>query len=214
MYVWQRTITDAQGDIVPGARISVRRAEDGVLAEIFDDREGNLQKSNPFDADSDGFAKFYALPGLYDVSAVDSGLEREWVDELLGIRLVDLPDLSATVAAIAQPLIDESILAAIEAFEAANPDVDVLYVTANLTGSILPTGYSVSKPGPGGRYTVTVPAGAGSIAATGITIATGGNSAIVVEGTTTNSFTYTTWNAAGNSADSHAAFLFVKRLPA
>ena len=62
--VWQRTITDAAGNIVSGASIEVRKESDGALATLYADSAGS-GLSNPTTSDAGGVGRFYA--------AADSG---------------------------------------------------------------------------------------------------------------------------------------------
>lgn len=77
--IWQATIQNAQGDIVPGAQISVVDEGTGLLATIYSTRTGGAQV-NPFLAGSDGFAQFYAPAGTYRITAKNLSTleERVW----------------------------------------------------------------------------------------------------------------------------------------
>lgn len=70
--IWQATIQNEAGDIIPGAEITVTDEDTGLPATIFSSI-GGAAKSNPFFADSNGFAQFYAGPGTYRVNAEDTG---------------------------------------------------------------------------------------------------------------------------------------------
>ncbi len=74
---WQASITDAAGNVVPGAMVEVRR-EGGSLVQLYSDRAGTIAKGNPFAADSDGFAFFHAPGGAYRVRAYAGAFERIW----------------------------------------------------------------------------------------------------------------------------------------
>ena len=75
---WNRTIVDAAGNVLPGADITVTDERTGTLATLFDDRDGNDAKSNPFVADTNGFARFFADAGVYRVVAESGALSRTW----------------------------------------------------------------------------------------------------------------------------------------
>jgi hypothetical protein len=64
---WQRYITDGE-DVIPGADVEVRRESDGALATIYSD-PGGTSKSNPFQSDAEGLARFYAAAGRYKITA-------------------------------------------------------------------------------------------------------------------------------------------------
>lgn len=92
--IWQATITDQSGNILPGAEVTVVNETTGLSATLFSTRTGTA-KSNPFFADANGFAQFYAAPGLYRITATSSGTgtTQTW-------RYVRLVDVSTTAEAI------------------------------------------------------------------------------------------------------------------
>ena len=90
--VWQATVTDDTGDVLPGAQIDVVIESTGTDATLFSNRAGTTSLSNPFFADSEGFAQFYTEPGAYRITATASGggTTRTW-------RYVSLFDFDANV---------------------------------------------------------------------------------------------------------------------
>ena len=70
--VWQATIQNAAGDIVPGAEITVIDEGTGLNAVIFSSKAG-AALTNPFNADAGGFSQFYSGPGEYRITAFDIG---------------------------------------------------------------------------------------------------------------------------------------------
>jgi len=67
--VWQSTIVNRSGDVQPNAQVEVRLESSGALAAIYADRDGNIPLDNPFNADENGFARFYAAGGAYKITA-------------------------------------------------------------------------------------------------------------------------------------------------
>src|SRR5690606_22682507 len=67
--VWQSTIVNRSGDVQPNAQVEVRLESSGALAAIYSDRSGSTPLDNPFIADSNGFARFYAAGGAYKITA-------------------------------------------------------------------------------------------------------------------------------------------------
>ena len=67
--IWQRTITDNQGNVIPGAEVLVVVEATGLPADIFSNRSGTTPLTNPFFTGTDGFAQFYADPGEYRIEA-------------------------------------------------------------------------------------------------------------------------------------------------
>ncbi|WIG51004.1 MAG: hypothetical protein OJF48_001921 [Afipia sp.] len=68
MAIWQATIVDGAGNVLPGAHIEVRtEAAGGALAPLKPNRDGSGTLGNPFDADAEGFAQFFASAGFYKI---------------------------------------------------------------------------------------------------------------------------------------------------
>src|SRR5690242_11806165 len=81
--VWQATITDAEGNAVPGASIRVTDADTDSLVILKPARDGSGTLANPFPADDDGFAQFYVAAGRYDIRVTHAGDVRTWADVVL-----------------------------------------------------------------------------------------------------------------------------------
>jgi len=81
--IWQQYITDGE-DVVPGADVEVRLESNGALATIYDDRAGNSTKSNPFQADAEGLARFYAAGALYKITATKDSFSSTFRNEPIG----------------------------------------------------------------------------------------------------------------------------------
>jgi hypothetical protein len=76
---WQATIQDEAGDILSGSKITVIVESTGLDAIIYSGRNGGAL-SNPFFADSNGFAQFYAEKGEYRIvgTHIPSGFSNTW----------------------------------------------------------------------------------------------------------------------------------------
>lgn len=94
--VWQRTIVDETGLVVPGAEVEVRHAEGGALAQLYQDRAGTQPLSNPVTADMSGFVRFFIEGGAYDITATGSGASRTWRFDATG-RLQEFDKVVAGV---------------------------------------------------------------------------------------------------------------------
>ena len=79
---WQATIVDDEGNVQPFASVEVRN-QDGAIINLFDAETGGNQISNPFDADNDGFARFYCDPQLVDIEATTASGIRTWDNVLI-----------------------------------------------------------------------------------------------------------------------------------
>jgi len=150
LFVFQRSAVDSSGDVLTDARCEVRRAEDNVLADIFEDRDGLTQKSNPFFVDDEGFARFYAAAGLYTVRAFTGSFERILENVLLGVRLEDMPDLTPLVTPIIEALI-EPVLEEIDEQIAAVPEIVKFSVSAGGLISDAPDGWTATTVSSGRR---------------------------------------------------------------
>ena len=79
--VWQRNIVTEAGDVIPDAEIEVFDAGSSSKPDLFSDPDGNSSITNPFNADSNGFARFYVSGGRYDIAVNGAVL---WEDVALG----------------------------------------------------------------------------------------------------------------------------------
>lgn len=101
--IWQATITDDNGNVLPGAEITVVNETTGLNAPLFSTRNGTL-KTNPFFATVDGFAQFYAAPGLYRITATDGGTGT--TQTFRYVRLVEVATPAEAIAGTAGVLPD------------------------------------------------------------------------------------------------------------
>lgn len=90
LYVWQRTITDGEGNVVPGAEITVQDQSSAELVQLYSDVDGNEGIGNPINADEDGFVRFYTGFGVYKITASSGESQRIWEDVRLGTTGDDL----------------------------------------------------------------------------------------------------------------------------
>ncbi|RKE73644.1 hypothetical protein DFP91_1538 [Pseudorhodoplanes sinuspersici] len=85
----------ANGDVVPNAQINVYREQGGARQALKADYDGLANKSNPFTADSSGYAFFHAPAGRYRIVATADGFSQEWRQVPLGTAAAfDIDDLS------------------------------------------------------------------------------------------------------------------------
>ncbi len=73
--VFQATVVNDSGDIIPSPVITVVIESSGLPATLFSDRNGTvpLGTGGVFTGGVDGFSQFYAAPNEYRVTADDSG---------------------------------------------------------------------------------------------------------------------------------------------
>jgi len=98
---FQRTFTDASGNVKPGLSVTVRRESDNGLAALFADAGSVTPKSNPFNTDANGHGSFYVVDGRYRIQATDI----DWRNE----DLVSQPDLAASIATNTAAILDRVI---------------------------------------------------------------------------------------------------------
>jgi len=91
--VWHGVITDLQGNVVPGAQVEVRSEVTGALVRLYEDRDGAAFKTNPFQADGQGQASFFAAGGAYRIIARSGSFERVW--RYVGIGTAQEADVEA-----------------------------------------------------------------------------------------------------------------------
>lgn len=96
MQKYQSTITATNGSVIRNVPVTVIK-EDGSLAEIFMDREGQVQAPNPLVTDSRGVFYFYAKNGRYSLRTAADGVQITDADTVL---LFD-PDETASDGPIA-----------------------------------------------------------------------------------------------------------------
>lgn len=75
---WHSVVQDANGAVVPLAKITVRNTETGALAKLYSARDGSAPKANPFTADENGQVFFFVAGGSYTVKAEFGSQERTW----------------------------------------------------------------------------------------------------------------------------------------
>lgn len=84
LFRWQAPVQDEEGNVVPGASVEVRFEGSGLLATLYADKAGLIPLGNPFTADDNGAAVFYAAPGFYRITATSGFLITEARDANVG----------------------------------------------------------------------------------------------------------------------------------
>ncbi len=75
---YEQTLVDEAGNILTGARVTVRREASGTpLANIYADRAGANPLQNPISVGEDGLVAFYAAGGAYRISAERGSYSKE-----------------------------------------------------------------------------------------------------------------------------------------
>jgi len=69
-------VTNSSGDALAAASIEVRLESTGNLVSLFEDVDGNTGLTNPFNADSEGFFRFYVDDGIYKITATSGSNTR------------------------------------------------------------------------------------------------------------------------------------------
>lgn len=152
--IWQATITDDNGNVLPGAEITVVNETTGLNATLYSTRNGTA-KSNPFFATVDGFAQFYAAPGLYRITATDGGTGT--AQTFRYVRLVEVATSAEALAGTAGVLPDAAgVHAAFKQFglganSAKNVGTDFTILDSPLTPNgfyeVTSSGWTSAPPG-------------------------------------------------------------------
>lgn len=79
--VWERTITDAAGNVQTGVQVTVFQSDGATIATIYGQQSGGAAQANPFNTGSQTTAKFYADPGRYVIRVVKDGQTKEFWDQ-------------------------------------------------------------------------------------------------------------------------------------
>ena len=79
--VWERTITDAAGNVQTGVQVTVFQSDGATIATIYGQQSGGAALANPFNTGVQTTAKFYADPGRYVIRVVKDGQTKEFWDQ-------------------------------------------------------------------------------------------------------------------------------------
>ena len=91
--IWQASVVDEAGNVVPGATIDVVSEVTGLPVTLYDARTGGTNIGNPAFADVNGFIQFYTEPTRIRVTATGGAFTITWRN----IQLVE-PQESSTDA--------------------------------------------------------------------------------------------------------------------
>lgn len=80
---WQQFIVDAKGNILANAQVDVYLESNGARATLYSDAAGS-GLGNPFNADGNGLARFYAAAGRYRIVATHGVYTAEFRNEQVG----------------------------------------------------------------------------------------------------------------------------------
>lgn len=77
---WQATITDNKGNVIDQPTIQVWDEATGLVAQLRNDRDGFVPRSNPFTPQpgSGGYVFFHVAGGAYKIRASFGAFSREW----------------------------------------------------------------------------------------------------------------------------------------
>lgn len=112
--VWQRTIVDEKGNIIPGAEVEVRSYPGGSLITLYRGPDGEQIKSNPFRTGEDGFARFWAESQRAEIIAHGAGSTIRWIvdlinaDEVIGDAVTEATAAAAVAVSEAEAAADRA----------------------------------------------------------------------------------------------------------
>lgn len=133
---WQKTIVDERGNIVPWAVLIIRNESDQMPATVYRDRDGtDPYPTGQVVADGNGFAFFYAAPGLYRITSQTP--VADWRDVGIGAPFdpsETVPDASESARGIIQIATSAEAVAGESATKAVTPAAlaSVLAVNAGI----------------------------------------------------------------------------------
>lgn len=87
MEAWQATVQDEFGNAVFSPQITVYESDGVTLASIFN--EDGSPKENPFTGTLEGFAQFWAGPGVYKIRGANGGQTELWESDLGGLGVAE-----------------------------------------------------------------------------------------------------------------------------
>ena len=100
LIAWQATVQDDEGNVIVNPSITVRRASDDELADIFDGEGAALD--NPYTGTSEGFVQFFAQPGKYTIQGARGGsVTQTWTVDLSSPTGKQYPTRAEFVADVA-----------------------------------------------------------------------------------------------------------------
>jgi hypothetical protein len=104
--VWQRTVVDEAGNVMPLASVEVRDQVTSSLVQLYSNYALSSTIGNPITADADGFVRFYTAAGRYRIVATSGAQSRTWEDEVLGLdsALFEYSRTAAEIAASVTPV--------------------------------------------------------------------------------------------------------------
>jgi hypothetical protein len=96
--VWQRTIVDDEGSVIPFATVEVRSEGTGALVSLWSDRGGIVSISNPATADGDGFLRLFISGGAYRFDVTGGSFSQTLRYVPIGTaQELDIADLSGQI---------------------------------------------------------------------------------------------------------------------
>lgn len=75
LHIWQAFVVDLEGDVQPGASVTIKNQYTGATISVYSDSAGSAG-SNPITADSDGYAYAWVPCGLYRIEIGSGGSAR------------------------------------------------------------------------------------------------------------------------------------------
>jgi hypothetical protein len=101
LHVWQASIVDEDGTVIPNANVEVKLATSGAFAALYEDADGATPLDNPFVATT-GFARFYSRTNIYRVRSYKDANERIFEDVEVGPAIYrDTPEEIANLIVVA-----------------------------------------------------------------------------------------------------------------
>jgi hypothetical protein len=145
--VWQASITDEAGNIIPGASVSVHTESTGAVSALYADRAGSTPLANPFLADDVGFARFYVRAGAYRIEVTSGDYSATWRYNSAGL-LAELDYIDSdirTAGAACDGVTDDT--AAIQQFINSRDEIYFPAAEILVTSLTIPSGKKIRTAG-------------------------------------------------------------------
>lgn len=150
---WQANIVDAQGNVIPNALIEVHKESDGTPAACFSAKDGTGALGGSFNADANGYVRFYVAGGYYRIDVTSgafsqtfrdvgisnvTGFDREDLNIVSGIGL-QASNLTYTVGTLGNFATLNEALTALSSVRPSYNDGTPIAITVNLLSGYVET---------------------------------------------------------------------------
>ncbi len=168
--VWQTTIVDNQGNVLPFASVTFRYTN-GTLANLYSNSTGTPLVGNPQTADANGFIRVYLDPGVaHNITATSGANQKVWLDVVVSIEFT--VDFAAAILAASSkstpidadkiPLVDSAASNVLKYLTWANLKATLALITGCTIQVFSAAGAATYTPTAGMKFCIALATGAGA----------------------------------------------------